>query len=497
MEYRRNWAAANRTLRNANVTMPLNHEDDDLFELSPHTSPLRNSDNESDLEQDEPSPKCARTSPQPSLPLHDDVDSDVIERNDGSSSNSEDVNVNDDSLCEGTNGHPDLPACARTLLHTSRSISIQKKSGMEYVYFPLAAQLLHHFKRYPAETVRGMDTLEISLNVDGLPLFKSSSTNLWPVLCAIVNVKPIIVFPVVLTCGSSKPKDLEFLEELINDLDNILKDGVQDGDRVLSVSLRCVVCDAPARALVKGTKLCSGYFGCDKCAQKGLWVGRVTYPQIKNVELRTDASFRQQVNEEHHHCVSPFCNLPVDVVKKFPIDYMHQLCLGVMRKLILAWMRGKRDVRMSAGHVEAVSKKLVELKPFVPTVFARKPRGLAESDRWKATEFSVASSILVSPALAQSHKDYAKQLMEYFVEQGKLLYGDEFLVYNVHSMIHLADVVGEFGSLDACSSFPFENYMQKLKRLVRSGRNPIAQIAKRMSEYSGTVEDTRQCFPVG
>ena len=472
--------------------------------------------------------------------MHDDVDSDVIERNDGSSFSSEDDNVNDDSLREGlvnwtnkflikqnaldsllvllkSNGHPDLPGCARTLLHTSRSISIQKKSGMEYVYFPLAAQLLHHFKRYPAETVRGMDILKISLNVDGLPLFKSSSTNLWPVLCAIVNVKPIIVFPVVLTCGSSKPKDLEFLEELINDLDNVLKDGVQDGDRVLSVSLRCVVCDAPARALVKGTKLCSGYFGCDKCAQKGLWVGRVTYPQIKNVELRTDASFRQQVNEEHHHCVSPFCNLPVDVVKKFPIDYMHQLCLGVMRKLILAWMREKRDVRMPAGHVEAVSKKLIELKPFVPTVFARKPRGLAEIDRWKATEFrqfllytgklalsgilrpdlyehflvlSVASSILVSPALAQSHKDYAKQLMEYFVEQGKLLHGDEFLVYNVHSMIHLADVVEEFGSLDACSSFPFENYMQKLKRLVRSGRNPIAQIAKRMSEYSGSVEQT-------
>ena len=64
-QYRRNWAAANRTLRNANVAMPLNHEDDDLFELSPDTSPLRSSDNESDLEQDEPSPKCARTSPHP------------------------------------------------------------------------------------------------------------------------------------------------------------------------------------------------------------------------------------------------------------------------------------------------------------------------------------------------------------------------------------------------------------------------------------------------
>ena len=50
----------------------------------------------------------------------------------------------------------------------------------------------------------------------------------------------------------------------------------------------------------------------------------------------------------------------------------------------------------------------------------------------------------------RENKKYIASLdkqLEYFVEQGKLLYGDEFLVYNVHSMIHLADVVEEFGSL--------------------------------------------------
>ena len=57
-------------------------------------------------------------------------------------------------------------------------------------------------------------------------------------------------------------------------------------ERVLSVTIRCVVCDASARAMVKGTKLCSGYFGCDKCAQKGMWIGQVTYPQVNDLQLR-------------------------------------------------------------------------------------------------------------------------------------------------------------------------------------------------------------------
>ncbi len=153
-------------------------------------------------------------------------------------------------LLKGT-GHPDLPSCARTLLQTSRNVPIQRKSGMEYVYFPFAEQLLRHVKRHHIKTVRRTDSIEISLNVDGLPLFRSSGKNLWPVLCAIVNIKPVVVFPVVLTCGDSKPKDLEFLDELIRDLNNILESGVQDGKRVLSVTVRCIVCDAPARALVK------------------------------------------------------------------------------------------------------------------------------------------------------------------------------------------------------------------------------------------------------
>ena len=55
---------------------------------------------------------------------------------------------------------------------------------------------------------------------------------------------------------------------------------------------------------------------------------------------------------------------------------------------------------------------------------------------------------------------------------------------NVHSLLHLADDVAVHGALDKFSAFPFENYLQKLKRFVRSGKNPIVQIARRLSESS-------------
>ena len=100
---------------------------------------------------------------------------------------------------------------------------------MEYVCFPLGSQLLKHLKKHPPDVVHKTNSLEISLNVDGLPLFKSSDTSLWAVLCAIVNIKPVVVFPVVLTCGPSKPTDLEFLEDLVRDLDDVLQNKLQDG----------------------------------------------------------------------------------------------------------------------------------------------------------------------------------------------------------------------------------------------------------------------------
>ena len=241
-----------------------------------------------------------------------------------------------------SSGHSSLPSSSRTLLKTPRDVVVNQKSNMEYIYFGMYEALEKIFMKYPIERRENLDRLEISLNIDGVPLFKSTTTTLWPILCGIMNINPPKIFPVALTYGSSKPSNLDFLQDTITDLDQILNNGFVYNNKTINVILRCIVCDAPAKALIKSMKLYSGYYGCDKCDQRGEWHSRMTYQNIDNISLRTDQSFRNQTKEEHHHALSPFCNLPIDMILHFPIDYMHQVCLGVMRRLLLIWMRGKK-----------------------------------------------------------------------------------------------------------------------------------------------------------
>lgn len=95
---------------------------------------------------------------------------------------------------------------------------------------------------------------------------------------------------------------------------------------------------------------------------------------------------------------------------------------------------------------------------------------------------SVATCILVNRDLPAEYHAFAEDLLIYLSDKGCALYGQEFLVYNVHSMIHLADEAHEFGDLNNCAAFPFENYLQYMKQLVRSGKRPIVQIVKRFCE---------------
>jgi len=85
--------------------------------------------------------------------------------------------------------------------------------------------------------------------------------------------------------------------------------------------------------------------------------------------------------------LTPFSSLSVGMVTNFPIDYMHAVCLGIMRKLLYLWMKGPLRTRLGGQCISLISEKLLGIRHCVPSECPRKPRAVAELDHWKATEF--------------------------------------------------------------------------------------------------------------
>lgn len=404
--------------------------------------------------------------------------------------------------------HPDLPKDARTLLKTEAKFSIGRKCEGLYYYIGI----LSSFKEKLHQAFQSFEngcTFKLQINIDGLPLFKSSGIQVWPIigrLLSFPNKEPAVI---ALFSGPHKPKPAEvFLEDFVAELKE-LESGIDFEGKQIFVQLDSVICDTPARAFVKNIKSHNGYFGCDKCVQQGEYVcGRMTFP-LDSYPLRTDESFAQRKDEEHHQGPNPFQGLNVGMVSQFPGDYMHSVCLGVVRKLVNIWLRGALRFRLPASIVNRLSDSLTGLRKYIPLEFARKPRTLRDVDRWKATEFRMfllyigpvilpvyldtniyqnfmllfcSIAILVSPTLSSLHWQYADTLLKMFVTHFGQIYGKEALVYNVHSLVHLAQDVRQHGCLDNFSAFPYENHLQKLKKLVRKPERPLAQIVRRLSE---------------
>ena len=53
------------------------------------------------------------------------------------------------------------------------------------------------------------------------------------------------------------------------------------------------------------------------------------------------------------------------------------------------------------------------------------------------------------------------------------LYGLEFLTFNVQILCHIIDDAAAYGAFYKFSSFPFENYLCKIKKLVKSPNKPL------------------------
>ncbi len=296
------------------------------------------------------------------------------------------------------------------------------------------------------------------------------------------------------------------MKQFVDECTLLSQEGITIDNLNFKFKILCIIADAPARNYLKETASYNGYHGCDRCVVKGRWSGRVIFTD-KCCLKRNDYDFYRQKDRKHHIGISPLVSLKFPMVTGFPLDYMHLVCLGVTRKLLQCWVKGPLPHREGRRVFDSLSNQLESLRNSLPACFNRRPRSLRELDRWKATElrtFLLYTGPVVCRGAISSKKyenflklsvtirillssntdwyEVAKSLLHEFVSEISGIYSKEFLVYNVHSLVHLADDAYKYGSLENISAFPFENHMQELKRMLRSKQKHLAQIICRFTE---------------
>uniref|UniRef100_A0A182PWP6 Uncharacterized protein n=1 Tax=Anopheles epiroticus TaxID=199890 RepID=A0A182PWP6_9DIPT len=164
-----------------------------------------------------------------------------------------------------------LPADGRTLLKTPTKVGfeIQSALGGQYWYRGIENALQTYFQ----DVVPQVNTFSMQVFLDGLPLFKSSARQLWPILIKVEELPEAAMMLVGLFCGHSKPDNVEgYLRPLVLEINDLQRRGLQFGDKTVQLKLRMIVADSPARCFAK----------------------------VVDAELRTDAEFRSRADKEHH-----------------------------------------------------------------------------------------------------------------------------------------------------------------------------------------------------
>uniref|UniRef100_A0A6P7GW66 Uncharacterized protein LOC114341466 n=1 Tax=Diabrotica virgifera virgifera TaxID=50390 RepID=A0A6P7GW66_DIAVI len=201
------------------------------------------------------------------------------------------------------NDHPDLPSDSRTLLKTPREVAVADISPGQYYHFGLSFTLNNLLHALGEKECSKLCCLELMINVDGLLIAKSSSKQLYPILCQLYK-QPLIEV-IGLYHGLQKSKDPnELLTQFIDEVIYFTNNGYFHNDKHYNFKIIAFICDAPAKSFISFTKGHTGYRSCSKCYTEGTYFNTVCFPEFEGLNMRTDLEFRQKVDEQPYRTLT-------------------------------------------------------------------------------------------------------------------------------------------------------------------------------------------------
>ena len=291
-------------------------------------------------------------------------------------------------------------------------VTIKKSSDYTYVFVDLLAQIERIVNRNACYVKKSWSAscswefstdlfsegeLQLVLNTDGAPVFKSRKISIWPIWVQVFNLPPVLrsslsnLSLLGLWYGTSKPDFNQLLSYVSLELSNLCNSTIEHQKLGrIKLRVRSIICDMPATAYVLCMKQHMGYNSCPHCFIKG-------YHKNKRMLFKVNKAFILRENDSFKKCgiladklkqvvsgvksstpLNSFLSLPWDC----PVDPMHQVFLGtgkVLSKMIISLVKGKLTTLLQG--------KISNCR--VPFDFLHRPKKLSEVKFWKAHDFKL------------------------------------------------------------------------------------------------------------
>lgn len=403
------------------------------------------------------------------------------------------------------------------------------------------------------------NNISFIFNTDGIPIFKSSKTSCWPIFM-MVNELPYRMRKSrenMLMCGlwfgHEKPRMNMFCQPLhksLVELDKGINLQLKDGNNItVQGYLYSVSCDIPARSCVMNINQHNGESCCTKCLQTGINHRTPTggniriFPYKKEMPTGPKRDAQLMVYDAQKVVASKQSHIngikgpsflmftPMyDPCENICIDIMHLLYLGIVRMMMKLWFGVAQRLEPFSlyQYLDIVDARIISIKP--SHLISRMPRSISEHIKfWKASELRSWFFYYSLPCVADimppkylyhyctllegiyllnqssiSDDDIVKSegLINYFVFMFPSLYGAKYVTINMHSLLHLPDIVRKIGPLWSTSCFAFESANGDLLKMFHGTQYIDIQIINAVHVFqmmpllSSEILETSMAYPL-
>ena len=285
-----------------------------------------------------------------------DIDYTIDESEDEAESDDSDLdNIFDDDDSDDMN--PTMTTMTRP------KVSNQSNRGVS-IYFGIQASLESRAADFNPEST----VLHLHINVDGVPIYRSTKKVFWPILGRFHEKEP---FEIALYYRRSKPRfSNKFLRKFVAEYRK-LENGfsLRRSGRTHRLALTNACFDSPARSFVLNTPNFNAYEGCHKCEVRGVYINhRMCFLDV-DAPPRSREQFRSfYLIEGQTKCSELLKIESFNPVRNSQMDSMHIFELVVMRKLLKFWTK-QTEFSLPASMKVLLSERLVRARQSCPIEF--------------------------------------------------------------------------------------------------------------------------------